>query len=231
MHWRGETRPDTWTAPGRRSPWRRGCRRWRTTTLAPTPSPAAPTPLSPSSPGSRSRGRSSCDEAPADSAFDRLRRSRRWSEVAASIESSRRPISTSTTAFELPERDLTAEGTAWDAKTGNLYLSSLYKRKIVTIGPDGTARDFITPGQDGIGPVVGIEVDAARRGLWAASMVLQEAGIPLSDTTLHGTRTALPLRRGHRPAATAVRARAHGRAPPRVQRPDRHAERRCVRHG
>jgi serine beta-lactamase-like protein LACTB len=128
------------------------------------------------------------DEAPADSAFDRLRRSRRWSEVAASIESSRRPISTSTTAFELPERDLTAEGTAWDAKTGTLYLSSLYKRKIVTIGPDGTARDFITPGQDGIGPVVGIEVDAARRGLWAASMVLQEAGIPLSDTTFmaHG---------------------------------------------
>ena len=128
------------------------------------------------------------DEAPADSAFDRLRRSRRWSELAASIESSRRPISTSTTAFELPERDLTAEGTAWDAKTGNLYLSSLYKRKIVTVGTDGTARDFITPGQDGIGPVVGIEVDAARRGLWAASMVLQGAGIPLSDTTFmaHG---------------------------------------------
>ncbi len=127
-------------------------------------------------------------EAPADSAFDRLRASPRWSEVARRIEASRRPISTSTAAFELPERDLTAEGTAWDAKTRSLYLSSLYKRKIVAIGPDGAARDFITPGQDGIGPVVGIEVDPERRGLWAASMVLQEAGIPLSDTTLvaHG---------------------------------------------
>jgi CubicO group peptidase (beta-lactamase class C family)/streptogramin lyase len=127
-------------------------------------------------------------EAPADSAFDRLRASPRWKEVARRIEASRRPISTSFTAFELPERDLTAEGTAWDAKTRTLYLSSLYKRKIVAIGPDGAARDFIPPGQDGIGPVVGIEVDPARRGLWAASMVLQEAGIPLSDTTLlsHG---------------------------------------------
>ena len=127
-------------------------------------------------------------EAPADSAFDRLRASRRWNEVARRIEASRRPISTSATAFELPERDLTAEGTAWDAKTRTLYLSSLYKRKIVAIGPDGAARDFITPGRDGIGPVVGIEVDPTRRGLWAASMVLQEAGIPLSDTTLlaHG---------------------------------------------
>jgi CubicO group peptidase (beta-lactamase class C family)/sugar lactone lactonase YvrE len=127
-------------------------------------------------------------EAPADSAFDHLRKSPRWRDVAAKIEASRRPISTSTTAFELPERDLTAEGTAWDAKTRTLYLGSLYKRKIVAIGAEGRARDFITPGQDGIGPVVGIEVDPVRRGLWAASMVLQEAGIPLSDTTLlaHG---------------------------------------------
>jgi serine beta-lactamase-like protein LACTB len=127
-------------------------------------------------------------EALADSAFVRLRKSRRWSGVAARIEASRRPISTSTQAFELSERDLTAEGTAWDAKTRTLFLSSLYKRKIVAIGPDGRARDFIAPGQDDIGPVVGIEVDPVRRGLWAASMVLHEAGIPLRDTTLlaHG---------------------------------------------
>jgi serine beta-lactamase-like protein LACTB, mitochondrial len=127
-------------------------------------------------------------EAPADSAFDRLRASPRWKEVARRIEASRQPISTSTTAFELPERDLLAEGTAWDAKTGTLYLSSLYKRKIVAINPDGTARDFIRSGDEGIGPVAGLEVDPVRRGLWAASMVLAEAGIPLGDTTLlaHG---------------------------------------------
>jgi serine beta-lactamase-like protein LACTB, mitochondrial len=127
-------------------------------------------------------------EAPGDSAFDGLSGSARWKEVARRIEVSRRPISTSTTAFELRERDLLAEGTAWDAKTGTLYLSSLYKRKIVAISPDGTTRDFIKSGDEGIGPVAGLEVDPVRRGLWAASMVLAEAGIPLGDTTLlaHG---------------------------------------------
>ena len=57
----------------------------------------------------------------------------RWKGVAARIEATRRPISTSVKAFELAERDLTAEGTAWDAKTGRLFLGSLYKRKIVAI--------------------------------------------------------------------------------------------------
>ena len=127
-------------------------------------------------------------EASADSAFTALRGTPGWPRLEARIEASRRPIGTSRPAFELAERDLTAEGTAWDAKTGTLFLSSLYKRKIVAIGPDGAPRDFIATGADGIGPVVGIEVDPGRRGLWAASMVLQESGIPLSDSTFaaHG---------------------------------------------
>jgi hypothetical protein len=127
-------------------------------------------------------------EAPTDSAFARLRGSAGWSQVAAAIAASREPVATSSPAFELPERDLTAEGTAWDRRTRTLYLSSMYKRKIVAIAPNGAARDFVAPGRDGLGPVVGLEVDPARRGLWAASMVLPEAGIPLSDTTLtaHG---------------------------------------------
>lgn len=127
-------------------------------------------------------------EAATDSAFARLRSGPEWSRITASIESSRQPIGSSRPAFELAERDLTAEGTAWDSKTGTLFLSSLYKRKIVAIARDGTPRDFIAPGRDGIGPVVGLEVDPSRRGLWAASMVLQEAGIPLADTSLvaHG---------------------------------------------
>jgi sugar lactone lactonase YvrE len=83
---------------------------------------------------------------------------------------------------------LTAEGTAWDPKTRTLFLSSLHKRKIVAVDPAGAARDLIASGQDGIGPVVGLEVDPLRRGLWAASMVLPEAGIPLADSSFvaHG---------------------------------------------
>jgi hypothetical protein len=103
-------------------------------------------------------------EAPADSAFDRIRRSPEWSVVAARIEASRQPISTSSTAFELPERDLLAEARRGTRKTRTLYLSSLYKRRIVAISPDGTTRDFIRSGDEGIGPVAGLEVDPVRRG-------------------------------------------------------------------
>ena len=122
-------------------------------------------------------------DAAEDSAFVRLRTQSAWNGIAAAIAEAKRPISHSTPAFELAERDLTAEGTAWDAKTSTVFVGSLYKRKIVAVGPDGAPRDQIRSGQDDIGPVVGIEVDPVRRGLWVASMVLPEAGIPLTDTT------------------------------------------------
>jgi hypothetical protein len=127
-------------------------------------------------------------EAPGDSALARLTGLPAWRRLVTRIEQAQRPISNSSPAFELAERDLTAEGTAWDSKTRTLFLGSLYKRKIIAITPDGAARDFIDSGQDGIGPVVGMEVDPLRRGLWAASMVLTEAGIPLADSTFaaHG---------------------------------------------
>ena len=121
--------------------------------------------------------------APEDSAFVRVRAQPVWTRVAAALAEAKRPISHSTPAFELAERDLTAEGTAWDARTRTVYLGSMYKRKVVAVGPDGAPRDVIRSGQDDIGPVVGIEVDPVRRGLWVASMVLPEAGIPLTDTT------------------------------------------------
>jgi hypothetical protein len=130
-----------------------------------------------------SQGAVTVFDAPGDSAFTHIVASPRWRGIAAKIERARKPTSHSVPAFELAERDLTAEGTAWDSKTRTLFLSSLYKRKIVAIAPGGAARDFIVSGQDRIGPVVGIEVDPLRRGLWAASMVLPEAGIPLVDTT------------------------------------------------
>jgi serine beta-lactamase-like protein LACTB len=154
-------------------------------------------------------------DAPSDVAFARLLRSPRWTRLTAKIEAARQPISTSKPAFELAERDLTAEGTAWDPKTGTVFLGSLYKRKIVAIGPDGIARDFIGSGQGGIGPVVGMEVDPARRGLWAASMVLPEAGIPLTDTTFtaHGLLFHYDVDTGRlrrRYVLPAVAGRRHG---------------------
>jgi DNA-binding beta-propeller fold protein YncE len=102
------------------------------------------------------------------------------------IARAREPVSHSRTAFELAERDLIPEGTAYDARTGTLYLSSVYKRKIVAVVADGTARDLTAPGQDGLGPVGGLEVDPRRRELWAATIYLAGGPVPVADSSLIG---------------------------------------------
>jgi hypothetical protein len=125
-------------------------------------------------------------DAPGDSAFASIAAAPAFRPVAARIEQARRPVSHSTTAFELPERDLIPEGTAYDRETGTLYLSSFYKRKIVAVPATGAARDFTGPGQDGLGPVAGLEVDGRRRELWAATIHAPGGQMPVPDSALLG---------------------------------------------
>jgi sugar lactone lactonase YvrE len=70
-------------------------------------------------------------------------------------------------AFTLRERDLLTEGLARDPKSGAFFVSSVRKRKIVRIAPDGTASDFVGEGQDGLWAVFALAVDV-RRGLLVA---------------------------------------------------------------
>jgi sugar lactone lactonase YvrE len=71
----------------------------------------------------------------------------------------------------IPEPDLIPEGIAFDPATRTLYVSSIRKRKIVAVSPDGKARDFIGSGQDGIWSVLGMKVDPESRTLLACSEV------------------------------------------------------------
>ena len=77
---------------------------------------------------------------------------------------------------EIQERDLIPEGTAYDSVTQQVFISSMYKRKIVAIRSDGSMYDFIKEGQDSIWGTLGMEVDALRRRLWVISSK-GEAGI------------------------------------------------------
>lgn len=72
-------------------------------------------------------------------------------------------------AFSINQPDLVPEGIAYDPVTRTFFVSSTYRRKIVAVGPDGTARDFTSEAQDGLLGAVGMKVDARRRRLWAAS--------------------------------------------------------------
>src|SRR5206468_6386822 len=89
---------------------------------------------------------------------------------------------TSPEAFRGPELDLIPEGLAHDAVTGDFFLGSLFKSKIVRIAGsvEGSAptriRDFAASGQDGLWEVLGMKVDAKRRLLWVMTAAGKAAG-------------------------------------------------------
>jgi sugar lactone lactonase YvrE len=75
----------------------------------------------------------------------------------------------STVAVYLPEKDLLPESIAFDIKDGSFYAGSTRKGKIVRVGRNGNASDFITARQDGLWQVIGIKIHPLRRVLWACS--------------------------------------------------------------
>jgi sugar lactone lactonase YvrE len=79
------------------------------------------------------------------------------------------PVSRGSVWATIAERDLIAEGTAWDPATQSVLVGSLNKNKIVAIAPDGSVTDRVAAGANGLRSVVGIHVDTARGILWAAS--------------------------------------------------------------
>ena len=72
-------------------------------------------------------------------------------------------------AFRVDEKDLVPEGIAHDPRTGSFFLSSINKRKVVAVSPDGKASDFVKTGQDGVLETLGLKVDAKNRRLWVLS--------------------------------------------------------------
>lgn len=72
-------------------------------------------------------------------------------------------------AFRTTEKDLIPEGLAYDSERNVFYLSSMNRRKIVKIGRDGVATDFVPPDQFGLLPVLGIRLNSSDNTVWAAS--------------------------------------------------------------
>ena len=71
------------------------------------------------------------------------------------------------------EKDLVPEGIAVDGRTGNIYVSSIAKQKIVVIDAKGNQRDFIASGEHGFLEGLGMKVDSKRNLLWAISVKTQ----------------------------------------------------------
>lgn len=118
----------------------------------------------------------------ADEDFARLRGSPRFQEVRNVMAALRQPVERSQIAFTLSEKDLLTEGVAHDPRTGAFFVSSVHRRKIVRIGSDGKAQDFVHEAQDGVLSALALAVDAGRRSLWVSTDGLaQTQGLRAED--------------------------------------------------
>jgi DNA-binding beta-propeller fold protein YncE len=72
-------------------------------------------------------------------------------------------------AFTIEEKDLIPEGITYDPGTHQFFVSSINKEKVVAVNENGSARDLLKRGQDGILQTLGMKVDQMRRRLWVVS--------------------------------------------------------------
>ncbi len=111
----------------------------------------------------------------ADSGFSSLMSGaafERFLEIDAALRANSSQLVSSDTAFVLDDPDFIPEGIAYDPVDSAFYVGSLHRHAVVRIDRAGKQRTFIPSGRDGLGQVLGMRVDPARRRLWLASLVL-----------------------------------------------------------
>ena len=102
-----------------------------------------------------------------EAAFLGLKGTKEFEDLVASVHREFPAAAHARLAFVTDEKDLIPEGLAHDAKQDLFYLSSLYRRKIVKIDPEGRVSDFVPGDRYGLLPVLGIRLDAGDGTVWA----------------------------------------------------------------
>jgi hypothetical protein len=122
---------------------------------------------------SRVAGMGMIYRAERDTDFDSLKESPEFKAILKKFEENKLPINHSSTAFTIPEKGLITEGIAYDPSSETFYISSVRKRKILSVGKDGAPTNFATE-RDGLWSVLGMKVDAGRRRLWVTSAAVPQ---------------------------------------------------------
>lgn len=110
----------------------------------------------------------------ADPAFAALRADGAFQEILARLAAARQPVSASRPFLTLAEKDLVAEDIAYDPAGERFFISSVRHGKILRIGKDGKASEFLAGGKPDIWAVQALGVDAKRRYLWAATSAMPQ---------------------------------------------------------
>jgi len=108
-------------------------------------------------------------DAAKDPDFAKLKALPAFEAVLAKMAALDAPIGKSRVAFTLPEKDLITEGIAHDAKSGDFFVSSVHRRKVLRVSREGRVSDFVKEGQDGLFSALALAVDARRGTLFVSS--------------------------------------------------------------
>jgi tetratricopeptide (TPR) repeat protein len=103
-----------------------------------------------------------------DPDFDSIKDSVEFKTLLKRFEDNRAPIVKSTAAFTIHEKGLITEGLAYDPAKGTFFVSSVHKRRIISVTRSGETTTFATE-QDGLFSVLGMAVDGKHRHLWVTS--------------------------------------------------------------
>jgi len=104
-----------------------------------------------------------------ETVFDPLKQNQEFQRILKAFEFNKLPKGRSEVAFRVAGKDLIPEGIAYDPLSKKFFVGSTYRRKIVQVDFAGKTEDFTAEKQDGLWGLVGMEVDAKRRYLWANS--------------------------------------------------------------
>ena len=110
-----------------------------------------------------------------DSGFAALRGAPDFDAVRAAHDRNRTAVTRGTVLRQTSDSTLWPEGVDHDPRTGDFYLASVRRRTIVRVAPDGSTRELWPSGTPGLGALLGVRVDAARRVIWATTSGLKQA--------------------------------------------------------
>lgn len=103
-----------------------------------------------------------------DNDLDSIRDTPEFKLIIKRFEASKAPFIKSSNGFVIHEKGLITEGLAYDPVDETFFVSSVHKRKILSVNKNGEVSQFASE-QDGLFSALGMAVDAKRRHLWVTS--------------------------------------------------------------
>lgn len=100
--------------------------------------------------------------------FVSLRNLPAFKQILLEFDENKKPKVKSQPFLTVQEKGVVPESVAYDPVNKTFYLSSVYKRKILSITPEGKTQTF-SAASDGLWSVLGMKVDSTRRILWVCT--------------------------------------------------------------